>query len=556
MHLKKREERQLQFITVSGSDREIGRQHAEAFLDEMREGMPKFYWDFWNQFMQPSKSLGWVFDRLILRRLFSNIPTEFKERLQGMADVLGEPPNRLSLLFALPDIFPMFQSFAAKWVPEWFVEVQPPMLGCSSFVAKGSHFLHSRNLDFPGVNYWDRFPVVSVYKRPGRLNYIGFSSAGIPIPGITGINEAQISVSLHQNYAKPISFSGKQPFVVGEEILGRARDLKSALEIIQKNRVATAWTFIVADGKTQDAFVAETHAKAQGVRWLGAQGTLAQTNYFQCTECKPQEYATTARMNWDNHLRQRRMMELVVGAGKDLSARSATKIACDHFDLFWKEEKVLNRTLGQAYNIQSLVYDLGEMKTWCAVGLSPIQLGEYVEIDLGAVFSGRPALTGNKEPAKPFSDPKKEAAKRAYIQSFIAAFDNNVPLAIEGALRSLTSDFCPEVAQVCGVMLMKSGEYERARELFEQGRAHLERKMKEKGKTSAPPEYFELMICLARAYDLLQRNADARAIYKLIASRPDFEDVHLKKVAVKAEKFTAKKLKNILLPYSAYIPFR
>src|SRR3989338_6048323 len=104
--------------------------------------------------------------------------------------------------------------------------------------------------------------------RSGSLKYIGFTTAGVPLGGITGVNEAQISVALHQHYSKETSLQGHLPFVISEKILMEAENLTDALKILNDSHVNSSWAFVVADGKTKDGFIYESAPKSHGIKRL------------------------------------------------------------------------------------------------------------------------------------------------------------------------------------------------------------------------------------------------------------------------------------------------
>lgn len=391
----------LKVLHLSGSDYEIGRAHAEALGDSVRQGMVHFYYEFWQRMLNSVNVgglEGWIVKRVqslvdpfLVQRLAKNIPPASLDRLRGVAEAAELPMEQLLTIVVLPDLLPWLQALSTRFQPDAFVGVSTPIFGCSSFVNRGEYFLHGRNLDFPGVAYWDRYPVIQCTERQGgRHRFIGFTTAGVPICGITGVNEAQISVSLHQHYCRETNTKGVLPFVIGEEILSEAASLDEARAILERHRVATSWAFVVTDGKTRDAFVCETHPKARGIRYLGNGSVcLSHSNYFQSQECKPMEYAATARMNWDNYSRKTRLEHLVNEEGYALQPEQAVRFMGDHFDPYWRKEKPFNRTVSQVYNIQSLVLDPERMKLWIAEGPAPIHLREYQEYDLAEIFAGK-----------------------------------------------------------------------------------------------------------------------------------------------------------------------
>jgi hypothetical protein len=529
--------------------------------------MVKFYYEFWKQILETQfdanpwersvlRGIRYLLDPVLLNRLFKGIPPFAHERIEGIAGAVGLPFRDLATVLVLPDLFPMLQAYLSRIRPQMFVEVAFPKFGCSSFIHSGDHFLHGRNLDFPGVGYWDRFPVIQATWPAKGLRYVGFTSAGVPIGGITGINEAQISVSLHQHYCRKTSLKGVLPFVIAERILMEARSLDDALGILRSSQVATSWAFIVTDGKKRDGFVYECHPYAAGIRFLAEhEGLLAHANYFQTGECQPAEYATTARMNWDNYWRKTRLENLVRAAGHAMTPAQACQIISDHFDPYWGVEKIVNRTVSQLYNIQSLVLDPEKMRVWIAEGDAPIHLGQYQEYDLAEVLAGRNGRTDTRHAGYRFRSSALKAAKEAYILSFIAGFERKYDEALNEAERSRSLDMCAEVSLVTAVLKLKKGDYQDARERLAETRLWLEKKVRASGRKKLPPEYFEILLFEARSLDLLGRREEAIRIYQDITSHRDLEDAHLRRLAARQGPYSPHRLSRLVMPYSTYVPF-
>jgi len=556
----------LKEIWVRGTPREIGRQHAEAVEGTIQQGMPRFYYEFWQRMAHPANAdlskrigmgLAWKFlETVIVRKMHRQVPDWALDRVKGLCEVSGRDLREMTTALILPDLFPLFEVWAAKWYPQLFVEVEfPPLFGCSSFFSRGERFLFGRNLDFPGVSYWDRFPVIQVTEPKNSLRYIAFSSAGVPFGGITGVNEAQISVALHQHYSSAGSLGGKLPFLIAEQVLMEARTLAEAQEIIGRHPVATSWAFLVGDGKAKEAMIFECHAKASKVNWLIG-NHLAHSNFYQTPDCRRDEFATSTRMNWDNYCRKNRLDQLLAEAGSELSAERAVQILSDHYDPYWEEEKPFNRTVSQVYNIQSILFDLENMKVYMAEGDSPIHLGRYVPYDLGKLFSGHSGRGEASLLGYQFSSATKRSAKEKFILSFVKAFDGDFLSAERDLDASLADDYVPEAALIQGVLKLKRNQFAEAALVFDKARAFIEKKKNDKGKDEFPPEYFEILIYLARSYDLLRRFADAERIYDLILNSPSAKDSNLRRIAKNRIRYEPRHLDKILMPYSSYIPFQ
>jgi Acyl-coenzyme A:6-aminopenicillanic acid acyl-transferase len=554
-------------VHVGGSDYDIGYQHAVQVGEAASKGMAKFYYDFWKRMMGSVGESGWeapllrvakrLVDPVLINKLASQLPEYAQERLRGVSAATGRSVRELATAMVLPDLMPILEVVLSKLRPNQLIEVlPPPMFGCSSFIARGQSFLHGRNLDFPGVGYWDRYPVIQVTHPRGKLKYVGFTTAGAPLAGITGVNEAQISVSLHQHYCREASFSGTLPFVIGEEILSRARSLVDAKKILQTFRLSSSWAFILTDGKTREGMIYEGQPRTSGAQSItDQQPVLAHSNFFQTAQCRPSEFAATSRMNWDNYCRKSRLETNVRNAGEGLTAAQAAVFLSEHYDPFWEEEKPVNRTVSQAYNIQSLVLDSEKMKVYFAEGNAPVHFHEYHEYDLGELLAGRSGASRLSFSGYQFSDPKKKAAKQSYIFAFVDAFEGNLEKALVHLGQAREEAFVPEVAYVEAVLAMRLGNLQRGWELLEEAKAFVENKARSAQRSQLPPEYFEISLFSARALDLLGRRGEAVKRYQEISAHGDLQDPNLRRIATKARAFTPKRLAQILMPFSSYIHF-
>ncbi|NBX76441.1 MAG: hypothetical protein EBQ92_07790 [Proteobacteria bacterium] len=560
--------RKTQVIFVEGSDVQMGQQHAEQLGDSVSLGMAPFYYGFFRRILNPQginpiEKLGYqIFskgiDAVFTRALVSQIPENLRERVRGVAEASGIPEENFLTTLILPDLLPMLQAHWIKLNPRLGIPVaQPPRFGCSSFIAKGNRFLHGRNLDFPGVAYWDRYPVLQVSKPKKGLKTIGFTSAGVPLAGISGINEAGITVSLHQHYSVQTDWKGSLPFVISEKILLEADTLEKATQILKQSRLASSWAFVVADGKTQDGFIFEANPKGYGIRWLRDEGgVLSHSNFFQSEALKNSDYATTERMNWDNFWRRNTLDQKIRKGLDNLTPEYGVQALSDHTDGFWNEEKIVNRTVSQVYNIQSYVVDPVAMKLYLAEGDCPVHLRGYREYDLAELFSGRFQPSQMVLPPYQFSDEAKRRAKEEYILSFVAAFDENFDEALAGLKKSMEHSFTPEAALVAALVNLRiDGDLDSSLNWLISAEQSIEQKMKSVQNQHYPPEYFEVLLYQGRIYDLKGAREKAQQIYLRITQHPSLRDAGILKLAKKAKPYTRKRVKRLIMPYSTYIPF-
>jgi hypothetical protein len=560
------DERIFQVLHSRGDDAAVGRAHAERFPDGVRKGMVSLYVGLWRRLLDAdagivagpvAKAVERLVDAVVLKPLTESIPDRYRRRIAAVADASRTPERDLLLASVLPDVLPIAQGALARWLPQRFVERRAPELGspapiafgCSSALLAGDKGLVGRNLDFPGVGYWDRYPVLQSFEIPGKLRYVAVTSAGIPFAGITGVNEAGLYVALHQHYSRDFRRRGIAPFFLAEDVLGECRSVAEAIEAVSRGPVASAWAFLLADAQGHRAIV-ERSPKTVGPR--RADALLTHSNFFQSDACRPHEYATSERMNWDNWYRNERLRKRLAGLAPATVADVAAAMS-DHVDDFWGEEKPVNRIVAQLYNIQSVVYDPSTRSLWLAEGETPIHLGRYRRYDLGEIFSGREGRTEEFVSSYRFANPCVARSRVHYSAAFVEGFEGRWDRSADALECAQKECFTAEGALVLAILRMKQRRFAEALDRVREGLEHIE---KRRGCRAYPPEYFELRLYEGRALDLLGRNKEAAACYRALAKCPDLTDRNLRAIARRARPFTVEAADRLFAPFSSYVPFR
>lgn len=556
-----------QFMCLRGSDYEIGRQHAEQMSVPFQESMAGFYSDLWNYMQNVPfsdvreqwglKLLSHSLFPVLKTRLLRGVPPFARERIRGMSDVLRVPMAALETAVVLPDLLPLLQSLAVRMQPSHFSPViEVPTLGCSSLVSIGRSLVHGRNLDFPGMGYWDRSPVIQLTETKGALKTVSFTTASVPVGGITALNEAGISVCLHQHYSRNWSTRGAPPFAIAEAALQRFSKLEDIVDYISRERVSSAWAFVICDGKTKHSVVLEKDARHCGIRsYDSSQLSFSHSNYFQTQACQGNEYSISEKMSWDNHARKLRLDQLsseMAGQGGPIEIARAMS---DHWDPYWQQTKLVNRTVSQAFNIQSVVMDLTEMKVWIAEGASPVHLREYCQYDLSELFSGRvPSAISKTQVCTLANQPLYAQAKTDLVQAFIEAFGRRFGAARERLEKVAGAAPCTETYLALTAMRLKCGDFTGASESVDAACHWAESRAREMGKSQMPPEYFEARLKRAHCADLLGKRSDAKKQYRALELEKGLKDVHIRREAKRAKPYKPYRLDKLLVPFSTYFP--
>jgi hypothetical protein len=218
------------------------------------------------------KALGiwtWLYDR--------TAPDEYHEEVKALAAGAGLSVNRARRALLFPDTALFFWAYLDHPIS------QVPGIACTSAakVYPDGRMVTGRNLDFYGVGTYDAHPLMIVNlpaDGSDELKHIGFATDGTPFAGITGLNEAGIGFSVHQNYTRDASLGGVPMPYIGELILRKARTLDEAVEMVRTYRPGPLWTFILTDFKTNEVRAIEVSKKHFEIRSM-TEGLFSQSNH-------------------------------------------------------------------------------------------------------------------------------------------------------------------------------------------------------------------------------------------------------------------------------------
>jgi hypothetical protein len=206
-------------------------------------------------------------------------PLEMSKEIESFASASNIDPLDVQRAIILPDTAAFLNRFSDNPLPH-----ELPSAGCTSVArhfTDGS-FVYGRNLDFAGVNNWDRHPLVTVFLPEAgshELKHVSFGADGVLWSGITGVNEAGISFAIHQNFTRDSSLGGVPMFLIGEILLRQAHTLQEATELLQKYRPGPLWTFIISDLNKGEILAIESSKRNFSVRAM-TKNIFAQTNHL------------------------------------------------------------------------------------------------------------------------------------------------------------------------------------------------------------------------------------------------------------------------------------
>lgn len=161
------------------------------------------------------------------------------ELLASYAEGLGIGFEKVALAYFLPEL----ASSLGKWLPGLPIN----LLGCSSFLAwneESDSPFHGRILDFPLVGSFDRLERILHTRFDGELAVCSLSSSGLPFHSLTAMNEAGVTMAIHQKFTPTFHPEGESIFSLASDLISRAASYKALSRLIKEKKSITTWNLI------------------------------------------------------------------------------------------------------------------------------------------------------------------------------------------------------------------------------------------------------------------------------------------------------------------------
>ncbi len=265
-------------VWLSGTPREMGRQHGELLHDELARGLAE------------SSYVGQIVSLVPIARLMGLIELartqsypDIVEECEGMVETAGDVGWTMDLCLMVNFGDVLVESMPGKGA-------ESPSDACSQFVVAGEasadgRLLHGRLLDWGLVDFLLWYPVIFVRQPSDGLAhvYVGFPGNLSPY---SGMNVAGLSGG--SNETDPASAAehdrtGRSHVQMLGQVLRTAHDLEEARAFILGEDHMSVEQLGIADGPNRTAAAFEMTATRAAARDL-ADGVLFLTNHFVAPE--------------------------------------------------------------------------------------------------------------------------------------------------------------------------------------------------------------------------------------------------------------------------------
>ena len=503
-------------LRLSGDPFEMGWQHGALLKDAIGRGpIPAFY-RYVSRVVElaapgPASSLiAKVANEALWhgvgRTIAAHFPEEAREALEGMAQGAGMDREELWRAVTMPETYLfMIGLYVAARRPDQAPRFSVPIFGCTSAVAWGGattdgRMLHARNLDYQGVGSWDAEPVIAFHRPAQGQRYVAVSSAGVPLAGITAMNEAGLSMVVHQHLASiDFDLGGMPVGVAGDRIMRFAETLNDAEKILHEHVPNGSWTYLVTSEREQAVLCMELTSKRRHAFRPDGQ-TFGYSNIFLAAPLEGIE-AHLYPAHWRHNTGRFHRANALLEAGRGhLTANDMAAILGDIGSTSCRFQDAISSLL----TVASVVFDARDGIVWAGEGRAPTSNHAFHAFSLGdeRPHGHRGTLTGGAE---------KDAAQlrgfEAYREAHEAQFDrNDLPMARQHLARASAEAPSQWVfGFVAGLAAMLAKDFPDAENHF----ARISRLRHPEGARRA-----SLALWHARALDLCGRRREALRAYR------------------------------------------
>lgn len=425
----------IHVIRVAGSNYEMGRQHGELLKDIIPQGPLPYFRTYLERQVEASiigaltPMVYPLIRQFVGKRVAKALPDFVRETLRGLSDGSGMPMKDLIDACTMPD---SLLTVASRFMK--FRRVGPAVhhrlalgLGCSSAIAWGEatrdgKLYHARNLDYYSVAGWTGTTTVAFAEPEDGQRFVSACAAGVPLGGVTAMNEAGLTLTVHQHMFTDRARVGGTPIgVAGDIVMRKAENLADAEAILSEYKPIGCWTYLVTDSKTHEVLCWEESPDRRAIRHIKPEAnSFSYANIY----LDPELGATECNLYgsyWRHNLgRQTRLNTMLRERHGQLDAQGVAEIIGDegHPDCRISEAMAMLMTTG------SVVFSPEDGRVWIGKGPTPTSHGDWLPFSLTAQSYDEAAPRLRTIPD--VTSPRHEAFE-LYRQAYLSYFDDREP---------------------------------------------------------------------------------------------------------------------------------
>ncbi|MBW2464744.1 MAG: hypothetical protein JRH11_24055 [Deltaproteobacteria bacterium] len=384
----------IRVLRVKGSSYDMGYQHGALLAEEIARGPIPYYRTYIEQIVKKGTRLGPVaglvfpvIRQTLGRRVGQAMPEFALETIRGLADGAGLAYADLMDGCVMPD--------SLLWIAARAMTMSgrgPAVahrlslgLGCTSAVAWGDAtrdgmLLHARNFDYHGVGIWPATKTVIFHEPDEGHAYVSVAAAGVTMGGVTAMNDAGLTLTLHQHMFTDATRLGGTPIgVLGDVVMREATSLDDAEAILSAHRPIGCWTYLVTDGKSREVLCFEENPDRRVAhRSRLDDSTFGYANVYLDPELGATEQNLYGSFWRHNQGRHRRVHQLLADRSGELDAQGMASILSDTGDTSCR----VHNSIAMVMTTGSVVFRPETGDVWVGTGDAPTSHGTFEPFNL------------------------------------------------------------------------------------------------------------------------------------------------------------------------------
>ncbi|AWV89025.1 C45 family autoproteolytic acyltransferase/hydolase [Bradymonas sediminis] len=519
----------LLFLNLRGSFASMAGQTGLRLRDEIQQGPLPFFARYLDTLLKRRTRLTRLSGAVdlftrhwVTRRLAQNLPAEYRAAAVALANASGMSLDDLlsgylmheSFLWVL-DKYPGLRS--PRFIDTPTDPESAPYLGNTTAIVRppaSESILHGHNVDYFGIDYWDRRATVTFYHPDEGMDYVSVGSAGIIGGGLTAMNAAGLTLTVHQHHCDALDLDGVPVGFAGDMAMRQAHTIEEAVAILRNHPPVAGWTYVLCEGDTGRGAIYRVSPEKEDLEIIADSRSTFSAAHPDITQDIGE--APADQPVWQRSLRNQPRVDAFLeerfGPGAAPGGpRDIATILGDFKDPHSGRERLFGNTIAGPNTVASVVFEPKHRRVWVAAGASPSSRNWYIPFSLTAID----AHTGGPDPsAQPFIVDRGwhpsahgqafELYRKACVRNWEGESDGRLLILIEHALALYPHE--PNLHILAGLIALRIGRSKRAEGAFRRSLEQITNRNRRA----------EVGLYLAWALDLQGQRAAAKYLYKRI----------------------------------------
>ncbi|WP_321282472.1 C45 family peptidase [Marinifilum fragile] len=356
------------FLTVKGDSYEMGLQYGVLMNDQIMEMQVKVD-SVVEKYVGKLFLKKWIANMVLqskIRKIEKRMPKEFIQELEGMAEGCDLSLREVKTIAYFPQIF--FE------------------ISCASFVLKNENgIVHGRNLDWPGIEIFTKFPLIVNYHRKDKIPTTILSFVCYP-GAYTGMNHNGLSMSINMNGCPIPEDKEESDYVTGmpmpfelRYVMENADELSEVDEIFN-NYSTHGWFITVGSNKDQSGAMYEL-TRGQCIKNKMQDNYIGVTN-LAVSEKGRYEYSPINMHGESNITREDKLKELYQNISDENLVDKAYQMVSSTAYYELPHDTSWGCSINNDITVKSCIMDNTNKKIYFAYGEMLAGCNQFLEYDI------------------------------------------------------------------------------------------------------------------------------------------------------------------------------